>query len=61
MGRNKYAIGYILVLIGVIGLLKMILGYTDVSFLKAGLFTGGIVLLIIGMYKQKSKPKYLQG
>src|SRR5690554_7647611 len=55
--RNKFAIGYIVVLNGVIGLLKIILGYTGVSFLKAGLFTGGIVLLIIGMYKQKTKPR----
>lgn len=60
MGKNKSIIGYMLILVGVFGLLKMVLGYTDPSFTRAALFIGGIVALGVGIYKEKQKPRYLE-
>ncbi|MBC5637696.1 hypothetical protein H8S33_12845 [Ornithinibacillus sp. BX22] len=60
MGNNKLAVVYLLLFVGVFGLLNMVLGFTDFSFIKTILFIGGIVLLYIAIHKQKSKPQYVE-
>lgn len=57
MGKNKLLVLYILVLTGAFGLIGMMFGYTEPSFIKAALFIVGISLLIISMFKMKTEPK----
>lgn len=59
MGNNKFAVVYFLIFASILGLLSMVLGYTDFSFMKVLLFIGGITLLIIAVRKKESKPNYL--
>ncbi|MBS3681628.1 hypothetical protein KGF86_15650 [Ornithinibacillus massiliensis] len=60
MGNTKLAVVYLLLFVGVFGLLNMVLGFTDFSFIKTILFIGGIVLLYIAIHKQKSIPQYVE-
>ncbi|MDX8047031.1 hypothetical protein SH601_13640 [Gracilibacillus sp. S3-1-1] len=57
--NNKLALCYILILIGAIGLLRMVLGFTDFSFVKTILFVSGIILLFVATQKQKTQPQYV--
>ncbi|GAB4074918.1 hypothetical protein GCM10028778_24210 [Barrientosiimonas marina] len=57
MGGSKIFVLYLLALMGLIGLAGMAFGYTEPSLIKAALFIVGITLLLISVFKEKTKLK----
>ena len=60
MVNNKFVIGCLIIIGGVIGLIRMMLGYTNPSFVRVAFFVVGIVTVSITLYKQKGKHQYFK-